>query len=82
LLQIQYRKDHDNKSEIVSVRTVPGVSSSMQLSEIDVNDTATFYNVSFPRTLLKMDSYKNLLSAKNASFHCTYSEVTQLWFAV
>jgi hypothetical protein len=69
LLQIQYRKDHHNKSEIVSVKTVSAVSSSMRFSEIDVNNTATFYNVSVPLTLLKMDSYKKVLSAVNASFH-------------
>jgi len=69
LLQIQYRKDHDNKSQIVSVKTVSAVSSSMQLSEIDVKDNATFYNVSVPLTLLQMDSYKKVLSAVNASFH-------------
>jgi hypothetical protein len=73
LLQIEYRKDRDNTSEVVSVKTVSAVSSSMQLSEINVNDSAAFYNVSIPFTLLKMGSYKKLLSAVNASFHCKYS---------
>lgn len=82
MLQIQYRKDHDNKSQIVSVKTVPAVSSSMQLSEIAVNDSGTFYNVSIPLTLLKMDSYKKVLSAVNASFHRKYTEVTRLRPAV
>ena len=82
MLQIQYRKDNHNKSQIVSVKTVPAVSSSMQLSEIAVNDSATFYNVSIPLTLLKMDSYKKVLSAVNASFHRKYTEVTQLRPAV
>lgn len=82
LLQIQYRKDHDNKSQIVSVKTVSAVSSSMRLSEIDVNDSATFYNVSVPLTLLKMDSYKKVLSAVNASFHRKYHEVIRLRSAV
>jgi len=76
LLQIQYRKDRDNKSQIVSVKTVSALSSSMQLSEIDVNDSTTFYNVSVPLTLLEMDSYKKVLSAVNASFHSKYPEVT------
>ena len=78
LLQIQYRKDHDNKSQIVSVKTVSAVSSSMQLSEIDVKDNATFYNVSVPLTLLQMDSYKKVLSAVNASFHRKYPEFTSV----
>ena len=82
LLQIQYRKDHHNKSQIVSVKTVSAVASSMGLSEIDVNDSATFYNVSVPLTLLKMDSYKKVLSAGNASFHGKYPEVTWLRSAV
>lgn len=69
LLQIEYRKNRDNTSEIVSVKTVSAVSSSMLLSEIDVNDNTTFYNVSIPLTLLKMNSYKKLLGAVNASFH-------------
>lgn len=46
----------------------------MQLSEIDVNDSATFYNVSVPLTLLEMDSYKKVLG--NASFHRKYPEAT------
>jgi hypothetical protein len=85
LLQIQYRKDHDNKSQIVSVKTVSAVSSSMQLSEIDANDNTTFYNVSVPLTLLKMDSYQKVLNAVKTSFisfHCKYPEVTGLWSAV
>ena len=82
LLQIQYRKDNRNEPQIVSVKTVPAMSSSMHLSEIAVNDGATFYNVSIPLTLLKMDSYKNVLSAVNASFHRKYTEVTQLRPAV
>jgi len=82
LLQIQYRKDNRNKSQIISVKTVPAMSSSMQLSEIAVNDSATFYNVSIPLTLLKMDSYKKVLSAVNASFHRKYAEVTRLRPAV
>jgi hypothetical protein len=82
LLQIQYRKDHDNKSQIVSVKTVSAVSSSMQLSEIAVNNSTTFYNVSVPLALLKMDSYKKVLSAVNASFHRKYTEITQLRSAV
>lgn len=82
LLQIQYRKDHDNKSRLVSVKTVSAVSSSMQLSEIDVNNSAIVYNVSVPLTLLEMDSYKKVLSAVNASFHCKYAEVTRLRSAV
>jgi len=82
LLQIQYRKDHDNKSQIVSVETVPAVSSSMLLSEIDVNNNATFYNVSVPLMLLKMDSYKKMLSAVNTTFHRKYPEVTRLRSAV
>lgn len=82
MLQIQYKKDHDNKSQIVSVKTVSAVSSSMQLSEINVTDNATFYNVSVPLTLLNMDSYKKVLSAVNATFHRKYREVTRLRSAV
>ena len=76
MLQIQYRKDRDNKSQIVSVKTVSALSSSMQLSEINVNDSATFYSVSVPHTLLEMDSYKTVLSAVNKSPHCKYPEAT------
>jgi hypothetical protein len=54
----------------------------MQLSEIDVNNSAIVYNVSVPLTLLEMDSYKKVLSAVNASFHCKYAEVTRLRSAV
>jgi hypothetical protein len=45
----------------------------MLLSEIDVNDNATFYNVSVPLTFLKMENYSKLLGAVNASYHCKYS---------
>jgi hypothetical protein len=77
LLQIEYRKDRSNKSEIISVRTVSAMSSSMKLSEVDVNNNATFYNVSVPFMLFRMDSYKKLLmSAVKQYFHCKYSEVT------
>jgi hypothetical protein len=82
LLQVEYRKDHDNRSEVVTVKTVSATSASMQLSEIDVNGSARIYNVSVPLTLLKMDSYKKLLSALNASFHCKYSDVRQCKFAL
>jgi hypothetical protein len=71
LLQIEYRWEPKNK--IASIKTVPAAAASMMLSKIDVSDNATFYNVSVPLTLLKMDSYKKLLGALNASFHRKYS---------
>ena len=82
LLQIEYKKDHDNKSQIVSVKTVSAASSSMRLSEIEVNDSATFYSVSVPLTLWNMDSYKEALSNVTASFHRKYPEVARLPSAV
>ncbi|XP_021938017.1 uncharacterized protein LOC110838764 isoform X3 [Zootermopsis nevadensis] len=69
LLQIEYRNEHENNSEIASVKTVSAASLSMLLREIDVNDSATFYNVTVPLTLLKMENYKKLLGAVNASYH-------------
>lgn len=69
LLQIEYRWEPKNNSKIAVIKTVPAASASMLLSKIDVSDNATFYNVSIPLTLLKMDSYKKLLGALNASFH-------------
>lgn len=73
LLQIEYRNEHENNSEIASVKTVSAASLSMLLREIDVNDSATFYNVTVPLTLLKMENYKKLLGAVNASYHRKYS---------
>jgi hypothetical protein len=72
LLQIEYRKELENNSRIASIKTVSAASSSMLLSKIDVNDNATFYNVSVPLTLLKMENYRKLLGAVNASFHRKY----------
>jgi hypothetical protein len=72
-LQIEYRQEPKNNSKIAAIKTVSAASASMLLSKINVSDTATFYNVSVPLTLLKMDSYKKLLGALNASFHRKYS---------
>jgi hypothetical protein len=72
LLQIEYRRELENNSRIASIKTVSAASSSMLLSKIDVNDNATFYNVSIPLTLLKMENYRKLLGAVNASFRRKY----------
>jgi hypothetical protein len=73
LLQIEYRQEPKNNSKIDAIKTVSADSASMLLTKINVSDTATFYNVSVPLTLLKMDSYKKLLGAVNATFHRKYS---------
>lgn len=72
-MQIEYRNELENNLKIASVKTVSTASSSMLLSEIDVNDNTTFYNISFPLTLLKMENYSELLSKVNASYHRKYS---------
>jgi hypothetical protein len=73
LLQIEYRQEPKNRSKIAAIKTVAAASGSMLLSMIDVSDNGTFYNVSVPLTLLKMESYEKLLGALNASFHRKYS---------
>ncbi|XP_023719629.1 5'-nucleotidase isoform X2 [Cryptotermes secundus] len=68
-LQIEYRQEPKNSSKIAAIKTVSAASASMLLSKINVSDATAFYNVSVPLTLLKMDSYKKLVGALNASFH-------------